>query len=100
MQKNCCSPESGDDSTKRIVSIFKALAHPTRLKIVRMLAGGEQCVCVFQEAVGVDFSTISRHLAILRNAGIVSDEKRGKNVFYRLEKPCVLEMCRCLAKEE
>ncbi|MDO4585109.1 MAG: metalloregulator ArsR/SmtB family transcription factor [Planctomycetia bacterium] len=81
------------------VQIFKALAHPTRLGIVRMLRKGELCVCVFQEEFGVDFSTISRHLAILRNAGIVHDKKRGKNVFYRLVKPCVLDMCECLERE-
>lgn len=88
------------DALKRQVTVFKALAHPTRLQMVQMLADGELCVCVFQEKFGIDFSTVSRHLAILRNAGIIDDEKRGKNVFYRLVKPCVLGMCDCLLKED
>ena len=87
------------EALKRTAAIFKALSHPTRLKIVLMLAEGELCVCVFQEMFGVDFSTVSRHLSVLKNAGIVSDEKRGKNVFYRLEKPCILGMYECLRKE-
>lgn len=84
---------------RKQVEIFKALAHPTRLQMVQMLSEGELCVCVFQEAFGIDFSTVSRHLSVLRNAGIVSDEKRGKNVFYRLVRPCVLEMCACLEND-
>jgi len=83
---------------RKQTTIFKALSHPTRLSIVKMLAEGELCVCVFQETFGVDFSTISRHLAVLRNAGIIEDEKRGKFVFYRLIKPCVLQMCACVCE--
>lgn len=83
---------------EREAKIFKALGHPTRLWIVRQLEDGERCVCEFVDAVGVDFSTISRHLSILKEAGVLADEKRGKQVFYRLARPCILGVLRCLGK--
>ena len=64
--------------------VFKALAHPTRLFIVDQLSSGELCVCRINEMIDADMSTISKHLSVLRNAGILSSEKRGANVFYRL----------------
>lgn len=76
--------------------VFKALGHPTRVQIVEKLADGEQCVCVLLEMFAVDISTLSRHLSVLKNAGVLADEKRGKNVFYRLTCPCILNMFDCL----
>ncbi len=52
-------------------AVLKALAHPTRLWMVGQLAGGELCVCKFVEALDADFSTISKHLSVLKQAGIV-----------------------------
>jgi DNA-binding transcriptional ArsR family regulator len=77
-------------------NVLKALAHPTRLWMAEQLAGGEKCVCEFVDAVEFDFSTISKHLAVLKQAGIVEDEKRGKQVFYRLKVPCVLQFMGCV----
>lgn len=77
-------------------NIFKALAHPTRLWIVEKLTTSELCVCEFVKHLEVDFSTISKHLAILKQAGLVIDEKRGKQVFYRLKVPCVLKFLDCV----
>jgi ArsR family transcriptional regulator len=48
------------------------------------------------EPLGADFSTVSKHLSILREAGIVIDEKRGKQVFYRLRVPCILNFMHCV----
>ena len=76
--------------------IVKAMAHPTRLFIVDTLSRGQKCVCELTELVGADVSTVSKHLAILKNAGIVEDEKRGLQVFYRLRLPCVLNFFRCV----
>jgi ArsR family transcriptional regulator len=76
--------------------ILKALAHPTRLWIAERLADGERCVCEFVDAVDADFSTISKHLAVLREAGIITGEKRGKQVYYRLRVPCVLNFMDCV----
>jgi DNA-binding transcriptional ArsR family regulator len=53
--------------------IMKALAHPSRLFIVDELSRGERCVCELTEMIGADVSTVSKHLALLKNAGIVLD---------------------------
>ena len=76
--------------------ILKALGHPTRLWMVEKLAEGECCVCEFVEAVDAEFSTVSKHLSVLKQAGIVAVEKRGKMVFYRLKVPCVLKFMSCV----
>ncbi len=77
--------------------IIKAMAHPTRLFIVDELAkSGERCVCELTEMVGVDMSTVSRHLAMLKGAGIVEDDKRGQQVYYRLRVKCVLNFFECV----
>ena len=76
--------------------IIKALAHPTRLFIVDELARGERCVCELTDMVGVEMPTVSRHLSQLKAAGILEDEKRGSQVFYRLRVPCVLNFFKCV----
>jgi DNA-binding transcriptional ArsR family regulator len=76
--------------------ILKALAHPTRLFIVERLARKSHCVCELADMVGADQSTVSQHLAILRSAGIVADEKRGRQVWYRVHTPCVLDFLSCV----
>ncbi|MBK1790267.1 metalloregulator ArsR/SmtB family transcription factor [Persicirhabdus sediminis] len=76
--------------------VLKALAHPTRLWMAEQLADGERCVCEFVDQVDADFSTISKHLSVLKQAGIVADEKRGKQVYYHLKVPCVLKFMSCV----
>ena len=76
--------------------IIKALAHPTRLFIIDQLAEGERCVCELREMAGGDMSTVSKHLSVLKQAGIVSDDKRGLQVFYRLEVPCIRNLFTCV----
>lgn len=76
--------------------ILKALAHPTRLWMAEELVNGERCVCEFTDVIDADFSTVSKHLSVLKQAGIVEDEKRGKQVFYRLKVPCVLKFTQCI----
>ena len=76
--------------------ILKAMAHPTRLLMVDALSRGEQCVCELTELVGMDTSTVSKHLSVLKNAGIVTDDKRGLNVFYSLRMPCVMNFFVCI----
>ena len=81
------------DARARIV---KAMAHPTRLFIVDELSRGERCVCELTEMVGADASTVSKHLSVLRNAGIIRDDKRGSQVFYTLRVPCVMKFLDCV----
>ena len=76
--------------------VIKALAHPTRLFIVDELSRGERCVCELRDLVGADLSTVSKHLALLKAAGILTDSKRGAQVFYRLRVPCVLNFFGCV----
>lgn len=76
--------------------VLKAMAHPTRLYIVDVLSRGERCVNDLTEMVGADMSTVSRHLSVLRSAGILSDEKRGSEVYYSLRMACVLGFFDCI----
>ena len=76
--------------------IIKAMAHPTRLFIVDRLSRQEECVCDLTAMIGADVSTVSKHLSILKSAGIVDDDKRGTQVFYRLRMPCVLNFFSCV----
>jgi ArsR family transcriptional regulator len=77
--------------------VLKALAHPTRLFIVDELSQSkERCVCELTEMVGADISTVSKHLAILKEAGIVEIEKRGAAVYYRLAICCVPNFLTCV----
>lgn len=76
--------------------IIKAMAHPSRLFIVEELGKGERCVCDLQSMIGADLSTVSKHLSVLKNAGVVEVDKRGLQVFYRLRVPCILNFMNCI----
>lgn len=77
---------------ERRAALLKALAHPSRLMLVEVLGRGERCVCELHDLSGGDFSTVSKHLAQLRRAGLLEMEKRGLNVFYRLKHRRVLRL--------
>lgn len=77
-------------------AVLKAMAHPTRLFIIEELEKEERCVCDLTEQIGVDVSTVSKHLSVLKQAGIVIDDKRGNQVFYRLRVPCILNFFGCV----
>ncbi|HNR38622.1 MAG TPA: metalloregulator ArsR/SmtB family transcription factor [Acidobacteriota bacterium] len=76
--------------------VFKALAHPSRLAVAEALAAGARCVCELHEIVGGDMSTVSRHLSVLKGAGVIADEKKGQWVYYHLTLPCVTTFLSCL----
>jgi len=77
-------------------NIIKALAHPSRLYIVDMLNKGPRTVGELTEMVGADTSTVSKHLSVLKNAGILDDEKQGTSVIYSLKTPCILNFIGCI----
>jgi len=77
--------------------VLKALAHPTRLHFVERLAQGPLCVCDLAKGIRADLSTVSRHLSLLKTAGIVMDERRGTKIFYHLRTPCVLNFLECVS---
>lgn len=77
--------------------VIKAMAHPTRLFFVDELSRhGEHCVCELTQMVGVDMSTVSRHLAILTSAGLIEHEKRGMQVYYRVCVGCIPNFLDCV----
>ena len=76
--------------------ILKAMGHPSRLFILEQLGQEERCVCELTEMIGADVSTISKHLSVLKQAGLVVDDKRGNQVFYQLCVPCVLNFFGCI----
>ena len=69
--------------------IAKALAHPSRLLILDALQEKETCVCELTDLVGADQSTVSKHLAILKNIGLVADRKAGSTCYYRVTCTCL-----------
>jgi ArsR family transcriptional regulator len=83
-----------------IAEVFKSLGHPARVRMLRALVEGEKCVCDLVEVAGLGWSTVSRHLSIMKAAGVLSDEKRGKQVIYRLELPCAGRFLGCLEQPE
>ena len=64
---------------------FRALSHPVRIRIVHYLKEGERCVCEIVPYLKEEQSNVSRHLAALKRAGILSSEKKGVSVYYRVE---------------
>jgi DNA-binding transcriptional ArsR family regulator len=78
--------------------VMKALSHPTRLFIVHELAKAERCVCELTDMVGADTSTISKHLSIMKNAGIVECDKRGTSIYYSLKMRCVMNFFVCASE--
>jgi len=76
--------------------VIKAMAHPARLLMVDKLSRKKRSVRELTDLVGSDMSTVSKHLSILKNAGIVSDERAGAKVFYRLKMPCILSFFGCV----
>ena len=81
---------------ERKVTIFKALAHPVRLAIAERLIEGERGVGEIAQWFPCDRTTISKHLAVLRNASVISDRKEGLNVYYSLVPSCLGQLLSCL----
>ena len=78
--------------------IFKALGHPSRLLMVDAMRSGEKCVCELQALTGADMSTVSKHLSLLKEAGVVSSEKRGTNIYYKLTLRCLDSFLACTSE--
>jgi len=76
--------------------VAKAIAHPLRIAIIDFLKDGEQCVCDIAEHIGSERSNVSRHLAVMVNAGVLDYRKEGLKVIYRLKCTCILEFFSCV----
>jgi len=85
---SCCSPGAPrltDEAAEALASRFRALADPTRVAIVNLLAGAEEvCVCELVAEFDLSQPTVSHHLKVLREAGLVESRRRGTWVYYRL----------------
>jgi DNA-binding transcriptional ArsR family regulator len=84
------------DMAAKISEMLKVLADPTRLKIMQMLHDGEHCVSEIVDKVGSSQANISKHLALLAQALLVRSEKRGLQVYYRIEDPEVTRLCEAI----
>ena len=88
LQPLCCGPDvppMDAEAARDLAGLFKALADPTRVAIVNRLASGETCcVCDLTDAFELSQPTVSHHLRILRDAGLVEAERRGTWAYYRL----------------
>jgi ArsR family transcriptional regulator len=76
--------------------VAKALAHPSRLLMLDALSEQEMCVCELTELVGADQSTVSKHLAVLKHAGLVEDRKDGVMMYYGIKIPCLEGFWKCV----
>ena len=97
----CCAPGAPPlptEARSALAARFKALADPTRVAIVNRLAGAEEvCVCAFVNELELSQPTISHHLRILREAGLIEASRRGTWAYYRLVPDAVAELARALA---
>jgi ArsR family transcriptional regulator len=87
----CCPPAAGDvldaDTAERLATVLKVIAEPTRLRLLSLVAAqpdSEECICNLTERVGVSQPTVSHHMRVLADAGLVEREQRGKWAYYRL----------------
>jgi len=83
---------------ERQAEIAKAVAHPLRVAAIDFLKDGEKCVCEIAEHVGSERSNVSRHLAVMVGAGVLSCRKDGLKVFYKLRTPCVADFLSCVTR--
>jgi ArsR family transcriptional regulator, arsenate/arsenite/antimonite-responsive transcriptional repressor len=87
----CCIPPVGQAldavAAERLATVLKVLAEPTRLRLLSLVAAradGEECICNLTELVGVSQPTVSHHMKLLVDAGLLDREQRGKWAYYRL----------------
>jgi ArsR family transcriptional regulator len=95
----CCSPlvsaPMSAETAASVVPMLKALADPARLRLLSLVAsheGGEACVCDLNEAFDLSQPTISHHLKVLHSAGLLTREKRGVWVYYRVQAPALSQL--------
>ncbi len=89
-------PASSLESLERKARVIASLAHPSRLLIVEALEEGEKTVSELTGIVGSDISTVSRHLGVLRSAGIIASRKDSNRVLHRLLTPCLPSFLKCV----
>lgn len=76
--------------------VISGIAHPLRIAVINFLKDGPRCVCDIAEHIGSERSNVSRHLAVMANAGLLDYRKEGLKVLYRLKCPCILDFLSCV----
>ncbi len=87
---------SENEKLKFKAEVFKAMGHPLRLGIIEFLRDEEKCVCEIVDFMGTGMSNISKHLSVLKKAGILEDRRDGLKMMYRLIMPCAIEFSSCV----
>jgi DNA-binding transcriptional ArsR family regulator len=77
--------------------VVQAVAHPLRIAILDFLVDGPQCVCDIAEHIGSERSNVSRHLAVMLNAGLLEQRKEGLNMIYKVKTPCLFKFLSCVS---
>ncbi|MBA3338455.1 MAG: helix-turn-helix transcriptional regulator [Geodermatophilaceae bacterium] len=100
----CCSPMSGQvmdvAQAETLAAVLKAIAEPTRLRLISLVAaheGAEACVCDLTDPVGLSQPTVSHHLKVLVDAGLLTREQRGRWAYYRLIPHALRSLAQVLA---
>lgn len=88
--------EQDRNLAEKRASVIKALAHPSRIYIVARLSSGDASVGELVDDIGSDVSTVSKHLSILKQSGLLQDRKDGNRVLYSLKCPCIMEFIHCI----
>jgi len=91
--------EAVRDELSTRAEIFKAMGHPSRLLILDTLAVGPRPVTDLANLVGDNMSTVSRHLSVLRAAGLIDSRRSANQIFYYLKVPCIPRFCACIQRE-
>ncbi|HVE97164.1 MAG TPA: metalloregulator ArsR/SmtB family transcription factor [Pseudonocardiaceae bacterium] len=102
----CCSPQTGEplsaEEAAELARVFKAIADPVRLRLLSLIAshaGGEACVCDLTGAFALTGPTISHHLKVLREAGLVDSQRRGTWIYYRVQPDLLAQLSAVLVRD-
>jgi len=102
----CCSPRTGEPlsavDAAELARVFKAIADPVRLRLLSLIAahtGGEACVCELTGAFELTGPTISHHLKVLREAGLIVGERRGTWIYYRVQPDLLTQLSAVLVRD-
>ena len=102
----CCSPVTGgaidEEAAAALAKVFKALGDPTRVRLVSLIAAsddGEACICDLTEPVGLAQPTVSHHMKLLADAGLITRTQRGKWAYYRLVDGALTSLAQVLAPQ-
>ena len=98
MKPNCCKNKKSISELRRVVDFLKIITEKNRLKILCILQDGERCVCDIWQCLKLPQNLVSHHLKVLKDFGLISSEKRGLKVFYKLNQKVVKKYLKLLKK--